>query len=105
MSSIPTSLPIATQPWEAAKAKFLEGLPLEEVKRFKDATIDNIFYVASVAQKKHARHSKIWPLQQRLSSLVDAIQDYGQALDVYANTYGLILSPIWGSIRVILHVS
>jgi hypothetical protein len=105
MSHIRTSLPVPTQPWESAKAKFLEGLSQEDVSRFQAANIENVFYSTEVAQRKHADESKIWPLQQRLSSLVDAIDDYGKALDVYANTYGLILSPMWGSIRVIIHVS
>lgn len=105
MSSIRTSLPIPTQPWEAAKSRFLDGLSPEETKRFNDATLENLFYDASAAQKKHAHNSKTWLRQERLSSLVDAIDDYGKALDVFANTYGLILSPIWGSLRVILHVS
>jgi len=105
MSNIRTSLPIPTQPWEAATAKFLEGLSAEEVTRFRTGTIENLFYGTSVVQRKHAQESRVWPLQQRMSSLVDAIDDYGKALDVYANTYGLILSPIWGSIRVLLHVS
>jgi hypothetical protein len=37
--------------------------------------------------------------------LVDAIDDYGKALDVYSNTYGLVMSPLWGSLRIVLHVS
>ena len=104
-NNIRTSLPIPTQPWEAATAKFLEGLSAEEVAKFRTGTIENLFYGTSVAQWKHAQESRVWPLQQRMSSLVDAIEDYGKALDVYANTYGLILSPIWVSIRVLLHVS
>jgi hypothetical protein len=104
MSHIRTTLPVPTQPWDSAKAKFLEGLSQEDVSRFEAANIENIFYSTEVAQRKHATESKIWPLQQRMSSLVDAIDDYGKALDVYVNTNGLILSPIWGSIRVVLHV-
>ncbi|CAO2647534.1 Nn.00g084560.m01.CDS01 [Neocucurbitaria sp. VM-36] len=105
MSSIRTTLPIPTQPWEAAKCRFLDGLSLEETTRFKDATLENLFYDASAAQKKHADRSKAWLLQERLSSLVDAIEDYGKALDVFSNTYGLVLSPIWGSLRVVLHIA
>lgn len=105
MSTIRTSLPIPTQPWEAARAKFLEGLSPQEIQRFKDATPENLFYDASAVQKRHADNSKTWLFQERLSSLTDAINDYGKALDVYANANGLILSPIWGSVRVVLHVS
>jgi hypothetical protein len=105
MSQIQTSLAIPTQPWEAAKSRFLQGLSSQETNLFNDATLENLFYDASAAQKKHAHDSRSWIRQQRLSSLVDAINEYGQAMDVYVNTYGLILSPIWGSVRVVLHVS
>lgn len=105
MSQIRTSLPVPTQPWEVAKAKFLEGLAQADIARFQAATMENLFYCTDVTIRTHAQKSRAWPLQQRMSSLVDAIDDYGKALDVYANTYGLILSPIWGSLRVIIHVS
>jgi hypothetical protein len=105
MSNIRTSLPLPTQPWEAAKARFLDGLTLEECKRFKDATPENLFYDTSAAQKRHTDNSRSWLLQERISSLVDAIEEYGKALDVYSNTYGLVMSPLWGSLRIILHVS
>ncbi|KAF2124058.1 hypothetical protein P153DRAFT_303222 [Dothidotthia symphoricarpi CBS 119687] len=104
MSNIRTSLPIPTQPWDAAKAKFLDGLSPQEIQRFKDATLENLFYDASSVQKRHAHDSRVWLLQERLSSLTDAIEDYGKALDVYANTYGPVMSPLWGSLRVVLHI-
>jgi hypothetical protein len=67
--------------------------------------MENFFYSTDVTLRNHAQESRAWPLQQRMSSLADAIDDYGKALDVYTNTYGLVLSPIWGSLRVVLHVS
>ncbi|KAH7397433.1 hypothetical protein BKA66DRAFT_241811 [Pyrenochaeta sp. MPI-SDFR-AT-0127] len=105
MSNIRTSLPIPTQPWESGKAKFLEGLSQQQAAQFRDATAENLFYDASVAQKRHANNSRSWLLQERLSSLVNAIDDYGKALDVYSNTYGLVISPLWGSLRIILHIA
>lgn len=104
MSRIRTSLPIPTQPWEAAKKKFLEGLSPEQAKQFHNATIENLFYSASAAQKKHAQGSKSWMMQERLTSLVDGIDDYGKALDVYSNAAATVMGSIWGSIRVVLHV-
>jgi len=105
MSNIQTSLPVPTQPWEAAKNRFLAGLSQEEVQKFKDATLENVFYGASASQKQHAQGSKAWMLQERLTSLVDGIMEYEKALDVYSNTSALILCPIWGSLRIVLHVS
>jgi hypothetical protein len=105
MTSINTELPIPTQPWEAAKARFLQGLSAAEVKKFKEATLENLFYDASATQKQHARGSKSWVWQQRLASLVDGIDDYGKALDVFPNMSPMILAPIWGSLRVVLQVN
>lgn len=99
------STPFLTQPWETAKARFLQNLPVEEVQIFEHATAENLFYGASVAQKSYASNSRTWMMQERLASLSDAILDYGKALDVYPNASGLVLSPLWGSLRVILHVS
>jgi hypothetical protein len=96
MSHIRTSLPIPTQPWETAKAKFLDGLSAEEVSRYQVATIEDMFYKSDVIHKKYAQESKTCRLQERISSLVDAISDYSKALDVYVNSYGLILSPAMG---------
>lgn len=104
MSNIRTNLPVPTRPWEDAKVKFLAGLSPEDVARFIAATPENLFYDASTAQKKHAQQSRSWLMQERVSSLVDAINDYGKALDVYSNSYGLILCPIWGSLRIVLQV-
>lgn len=105
MSATRTTLPVPTQPWEAAKARFLDGLSDHEIKLYKDATLENLFYNASSSQKKHARGSRIWRLQKRLSPFIDSLEDYGKAMDVYVNTAPLILSPLWGSLRIILLVS
>ncbi|KAH7069754.1 hypothetical protein BKA63DRAFT_88377 [Paraphoma chrysanthemicola] len=105
MSLIRTSLPVATQPWEAAKARFLEGLPAHQAARFESASLENIFYDASIAQKKHTQASRSWHHQERLSSFFDSVNEYGKAMDVYSNTYGLIISPIWGSLRVVIHIA
>jgi hypothetical protein len=105
LARLRTELPFPTRPWEAAKAKFLDGLSPEERQRFTDATPENLFYDASASQKKYARGSRSWVMQQKATSLVEGIADYGKALDVYANASSLVLCPIWGSIRVVLHVS
>ncbi|KAJ4336307.1 hypothetical protein N0V87_005458 [Didymella glomerata] len=91
-------------PWEAAKSKFLLGLSEDEVKRFEEATPENLFYGASVIIKDHINGSRAWRLQERLASFTDALDDYGKALDVFVNTSPLILSPLWGSLRVLIHV-
>ncbi|KAF2679822.1 hypothetical protein K458DRAFT_313422 [Lentithecium fluviatile CBS 122367] len=104
MADIQTCLHIPTQPWEAAKSRFLEGLSLEEVQKFNEANLENLFYEASATQKKHAQGSKSWIWQERLASLVDGIDDYGKALDVFPNMCPLVVAPIWGSIRVVIQI-
>lgn len=104
MASIQTELSIPTQPWEAAKARFLEGLSPEEVKEFQEATLENLFYSASAAQKKHGQRSKSWIWQERLASFASGIEDYGKALDVFPNMSPMVLAPLWGSVRVVLQV-
>jgi hypothetical protein len=105
MSSSQAALPFSTQPWELAKARFLQDLSDIDRNRFEGATLENVFYDASVSQKKHAADSKSWIVQEKLTSLVEGIDDYGKALDIYSNAYPLVLCPLWGSIRVVLHVS
>ncbi|PSN72739.1 hypothetical protein BS50DRAFT_616287 [Corynespora cassiicola Philippines] len=41
-------------------------------------------------------------IQQRLASFSDGLEEYGKAMDVFVNSYPEILSPIWGSIRVVM---
>ncbi|PVI05552.1 hypothetical protein DM02DRAFT_668201 [Periconia macrospinosa] len=100
-----TALPIPTEPWETAKARFLAGLTPAELKNYEDATPENLFYDASAAQKKHASSSRSWIVQERITSLVQGIEEYGKALDVFANTSSLILCPLWGSIRVVIQIA
>jgi hypothetical protein len=94
-----------TQPWETAKLRFFENLSPQEIDLYKNASLENLFYDASATQKKHARGSRMWRLQERMSPLIDSIEDYGKAMDVFVNTCPIVLSPLWGSIRVVLLVS
>lgn len=105
MTDIRTSLPIPTQPWEAARERLCQGLLPHEQSLYSNATLENLFYYASSSQKDHARGSRIWRLQERLAPLVESLEEYGKAMDVYANAYPLVLSPLWGSLRVVLLVS
>lgn len=43
-------------------------------------------------------------MTQKLLPLVEAINQYGAALDVLSNTSSLLLCPIWGGFRIILFV-
>ena len=90
--------------WIRARDRYAEDLTTEERAMFNAATIETVFYDASAAEKKHAASSKTRDLISKLDPFVTAIEQYGEAIDVYSNAYPLVLSPLWGSVRVVLHV-
>ena len=93
-----------TDPWELARNRYMEDLNEEEKKTFATASLENLFYSASVAQKDHQEKSISRTISQRLEPFMSAIDQYGAVLNIYTNTYSLAMSPLWGSIRVLLHV-
>ncbi len=90
--------------WTRAKNRYLEDLTHEEKQLYIQATPETIFYDASAAEKRHEASSTSRRVIHKLQPFVAAIEQYGQALDVYSNAYPLVLSPLWGSIRVLLLV-
>ena len=100
-----TSAIPAIDAWTRARERFIEDLSLEEKELYSKATANSVFYGASAAEKAHKANSSSRRFAtEKLRPLVGAIVEYGTALDVYANAYPLVLSPLWGSIRVVLHV-
>ena len=93
-----------TDPWSLARNRYMEDLNEEEKKIFANASLENLFYSASAAQKQHEEMSKSRAISARLEPFVTAIDQYATALDVYSSTYSLAMGPLWGSIRVLLHV-
>lgn len=91
-------------PWQTAHAAYMKDLNSEEQALFATATLDNLLATTDAAQKQHKDESKSRYIFTKLQPLVEAIDQYGKALDIYANTYPLAMGPIWGSIRVLLHV-
>ena len=90
--------------WMRARDRYTEDLTAEEKAMFNEASLEKVFYDASAAEKKHAASSKTRDVLSKLDPLVTAIEQYGEAIDVYSNAYPLALSPLWGSLRVVLHV-
>ena len=90
--------------WIRARDRYAEDLTAEERVMFNAATIETVFYDASAAEKKHAASSQTRDLMSKLDPFITAIEQYGEAMDVYSNAYPLVLSPLWGSVRVALHV-
>ena len=91
--------------WTRAKNRYVEDLTEEEKHLYYRATPETLFYDASAAQKLHQDQSTLRSVSDNIQPFVSAIEQYGQALDVYSNAYPLILSPIWGSVRVLLFVT
>ena len=91
-------------PWLLARSRYMDDLDEEEKKIFATASLENLFYSASAAQKDYEENSKCRAISRKLEPFVGAIDQYGKALDVYSNTYSLAMAPLWGSIRVLLHV-
>ena len=96
--------PFAQDAWTRARERFVEDLSEEEKNLYYQSTPEMIFYDASAAQKQHSANSVSLNLAKKVQPLISAIEQYGNALDVYANAYPLALSPLWGSLRIVLHV-
>lgn len=87
-----------------AEARYLDGLSTEDRNLYKSASAENLLYSTSAAEACHKENSRSRAVSKKLQPLVAAIAQYGSALDVLSNVAPLFLSPIWGSLRVLLYV-
>ena len=88
-------------PWLLAKERFLNDLDDHEKALFRNATLENLYYGANCRERDDQK-SKARQLICKLQPLVEKVDDYGKAMDVYANAAATFISPIWGSIRVLI---
>ena len=91
--------------WIRARDRYVEDLNEEEQQMYFRASPESLLEDASAAEKSHRTKSTTRSVMEKLQPIVAAIEQYGQAIDVYSNTYSLALGPIWGSIKILLHVS
>ena len=96
---------VSEDAWTRARNRYIEDLTPDELELFNNASLENVFYSASAMQKVHHAHSTTRLLGTKLQPFVAAIEQYGMAFDVYANASSLVLSPLWGSLRVLLHLA
>ena len=91
--------------WTRAKERYLEDLTPAERLLYNNASPESLLYDVSAAEKLH-RASSIsrGRLKQCLETFNGIVGPYGEALDVYTSAAPLVMGPLWGSIRVILHV-
>lgn len=90
--------------WMQARERFVEDLEEPERLMFAEASLQNVFYSASVAQKSHQEGSRSRYLASKLGSFLAAIDQYGKAMDMFSQG-SAVLCVLWGSLRVIIHVS
>ncbi|KAL8756238.1 MAG: hypothetical protein Q9199_003060 [Rusavskia elegans] len=91
--------------WTRARDRYVDDLNKEERSLYETASPESIFCDASAAEKFHTSRSSGVKIADKLGPLITAIEQYGKALDVYANASPLVLSPLWGSIRIVLHLA
>ena len=100
------ALPIQTSDaWIRARDQYVEDLNEEEQQRYFNASPESLLDDTKAVEKSHRTKSTARSVMEKLQPFVTAIEQYGEAIDVYSNTYSLALGPIWGSIKVLLHVS
>ena len=79
-------------------------MPEYSQRCFSQASPETILYDASAIEKTHKAKSTTRGAVRKLQPFVEAIEQYGSALDIYSSIYPLAIGPIWGSVRVVLHV-
>ncbi|KAM0801847.1 hypothetical protein BDR22DRAFT_804454 [Usnea florida] len=91
--------------WTRAKNRFVEDLSAEEQRVFFQASPETILYEANAIEKTNQTQSTTRKIVTKLQPFIEAVEQYGHALDVYSNTYPLVMGPLWGTIRVVLHLA
>lgn len=94
----------AQDAWTRARDRFMEDLTEPERVAYHQSSLEMIYYDASATQNRHQDASTSRHLMAKLQPLTSAIEQYGEALDVYVSAYPLALSPLWGSLRIVLLV-
>lgn len=93
--------PVDVGPWQRAKQRFLDGLSPDQKLLFgkEDFTVESLYYATDVS---HQAHLGLAAFSTKLKPLTTGLEEFGKAMDVYANAASLVLSPLWGSVRVLL---
>lgn len=97
--------PVQTSgPWISARDRYVQDLSEEEQRMYFRASPESLLDDAITADRSHGTNSTTRKVMEKLQPFVAAIVQYGEAIDVYSSTYSLALGPIWGSVKVLLHV-
>ena len=102
---MPSTMPsTSTDAWKAAVEQFTADLNPQEKSILSKSSLADILDDVVRFEQSHRKSSKVRRVSLRLQPFVDAINDYGKALDVVANT-SCVIPPLWGSLRVLVLVS
>ncbi len=77
----------------------------DERRLFDYATLENLLQASTEEQSSHQKQSQSRAIPGRLKPFLSAIEDFGTAFDVISNTYSIALAPLWGALRVVLHLA
>lgn len=91
--------------WTKVRDRFLEDLSDKEKVLYCQATPSTVLDEVLTLNIHHAEHSKSRWVLGKMQSTVELFERYGKAIDVYVNAQPLVMSPLWGSIRILLIVS
>ena len=99
-----TTLIETSDAWVRARDRYTEDLNEEEQQMYFRASPKSLLDDAITAEKSHGTESTTRKVTAKLQPFIAAIEQYSDAVNVYSSTYSLALGPIWGSIKVLLHV-
>ena len=90
---------------ELCAKEFFDSLPCDERAIFQAADVaEALLREVESADPKHKDESVSRRASSAVSAFIAGINQYASALHVFANSNAL-LCPIWGSVRIVLHVS
>lgn len=85
---------------------FFKNLSPDEKELFKATTIaDDLLEEITVAEQLHRDKSLSKRVSQAIKPFLAGVNQYGRALDVLSNSSSLVLCPLWGGVRIVLHLA
>jgi len=96
---------ITMDAFETAKSRFLSSLSAQEAATLGTPhTAEDVLSEVRNAEENHRKKSTTRRYAKNIEPFLRGIEQYGKAMDVFVNVYPEVLSLIWGSVRLILHV-
>jgi nucleoside-triphosphatase THEP1 len=94
------------EPWITARSRFLDGLSDSTQRQlFENATLENMFFTASAGFQQHESSKLSAIARKRVKPLLESLDGFSKALDVLSQSSASVLCPLWGGIRIVLHLA